>query len=163
MDTFARNKLLVRIVIVLALLNVFSLGIFFWMTSHRGHRDDRTPGERGDVSDVLKKELKLSNAQVEQIKKLRSAFFEKEEVLATQIRSKRDSMNTFMFNKDTNEERIKALAQGVAENEYAMEMLRYEQAKAFKSICTPEQLDKFKSLVLEIRDYFRPDHRLLHK
>ena len=36
-------------------------------------------------------------------------------------------------------------------------MSRYEQAKELKKICTPEQMEKFETLVLEIRDYFKPD------
>jgi hypothetical protein len=37
--------------------------------------------------------------------------------------------------------------------------LRIEQSKQLKSICTPEQLDKFESLVIEIRDYLRPNNQ----
>jgi hypothetical protein len=34
-----------------------------------------------------------------------------------------------------------------------------EQAQQLKTICTPQQLEKFDKLVIEIRDYFRPDNR----
>ena len=51
------------------------------------------------------------------------------------------------------------LAKRVSEYEYKMELLRYEQAQQFKSICTPEQREKFEALVKEIRDYFKPNNQ----
>ena len=75
------------------------------------------------------------------------------------IRSERDSMNLQMFNINTNEEKLKQLALNVSQNEYKMELLRIEQARQLKSICTPKQLEKFSSLVKEIRDYFKPQDR----
>ena len=75
------------------------------------------------------------------------------------VRNERDSMNTVMFNKNNNEELVKSLAKRISDNEYQMELLRFDQAKEFKSICTPEQLEKFEGLIKEIRDYFRPDNQ----
>jgi Spy/CpxP family protein refolding chaperone len=111
----------------------------------------------------LKQELNLNDSQVEQIQQLRSDFFEKEKVLARAIRAKRDSMNLVMFNKQTDEQLLKRLAREVADGEYEMELLRIAQAQQLKSICNPEQLEKFEGLVREIRDYFRPDNRPQNK
>jgi Spy/CpxP family protein refolding chaperone len=66
-------------------------------------------------------------------------------------------MNALMFNKLTDEAVVKALARGIAESEYQMELLRLEQAQNLKAICTPEQLEQFEALVKEIRDYFKPN------
>jgi ribosome biogenesis GTPase A len=62
-----------------------------------------------------------------------------------------------MFNKSINDTLILSLAKRVSQNEYKMELLRFEQAKKFKTLCTPEQLEKFNDLVIEIRDYFKPE------
>ncbi len=161
MDIFAQNKLLVRLVILLTALNLFSIGIFLWKDFSHHHEPELFPhnNEYRDVSTVLKKELNLTDKQVEQIKNIRSDIFDKEKSLATIIRNERDSMNETMFNKTTNAEEVKTLAKSVADNEYQMELLRIEQAQQLKAICTPEQLEKFTGLVLEIRDYFRPDNQ----
>ncbi len=112
-----------------------------------------------DVSRILEHELDLTGKQAEQIRNIRESFFDKEKILEAIIRSERDSMNIQMFNINTNEEQLKQLAFSVSQNEYKMELLRIEQAKQLKSICTPKQLEKFSSLVKEIRDYFRPENR----
>jgi len=161
MDIFAQKKLLIRIVIVLAILNLFSMGLFLWKDNRPPH--DHPPGppieyQRGDVSDVLEKELNLKAEQADQIKKLRADFFAKEEILGEVIRAERDSMNAVMFSKTTDQQLVKDLARKVAGHEYEMEMLRFEQAQQLKLVCTPEQLEKFDKLILEIRDYFRPDN-----
>ena len=161
MDIFAQKKLLVRLVILLTSLNLLSIGIFLWKDFSHHHEPELFPhgNEYRDVSTVLQKELNLTDKQVEQIKNLRSNIFEKEKSLAKIIRSDRDSMNEAMFNKITNEEEVKAIAKQIANNEYQMELLRIEQAQQLKAICTPIQLEKFQGLVLEIRDYFRPDNQ----
>lgn len=156
MDFFTQKKVLVRIVIFMAILNLFSIGIFFWMDREEQKTQPPRPSSES-VSIILQKELHLTETQSAQIKNLRQKFFEKEKALSASIRNERDSMNVAMFNKNTDEALIKALARKVAENEYEMELLRFEQSKELKTICTPQQLEKFESLVLEIRDYFKPD------
>jgi Spy/CpxP family protein refolding chaperone len=160
MDIFEQKKLLSRIVILLTVLNLVLIGTFLW----RGNFSRPEPplfrgGDYKDVSGILKQELDLNDSQVEQIQQLRSDFFEKEKVLARAIHAKRDSMNLVMFNKQTDEQLLKRLAREVADGEYEMELLRIAQAQQLKSICNPEQLEKFEGLVREIRDYFRPDNR----
>jgi Spy/CpxP family protein refolding chaperone len=167
MDIFKQNKVLLSIIAILAILNLTLIGFIIW--SESSHHNESFPNQLQpphhpmqsedirEVAEILKNELNLSPNQVEQIRNLRTDFFKKEEDLIKIIRSERDSMNSNMFKKDINEELVKNLAKRVSENEYKMELLRFEQAKQFKSICTPEQLEKFEGLVREIRDYFKPD------
>jgi Spy/CpxP family protein refolding chaperone len=157
MDIFAQKKLFVRMVLVLCVLNI-ALMIFFGLKESRPEPPPQSSDFK-DVSAILEKELNLSGQQVAQIKQLRSDFFAKEKKLGKIIRDERDSMNVIMFNKNTDGELVKSLARRVAENEYQMELLRFEQAQQLKSICTSAQLEKFEGLVLEIRDYFRPDNQ----
>jgi Spy/CpxP family protein refolding chaperone len=160
MDIFEQKKLLSRIVILLTVLNLVLIGTFLWRGNFsRPELPLFRGGDYKDVSGILKQELNLNDSQVEQIQQLRSDFFEKEKVLARAIHAKRDSMNLVMFNKQTDEQLLKRLAREVADGEYEMELLRIAQAQQLKSICNPEQLEKFEGLVREIRDYFRPDNR----
>lgn len=118
-----------------------------------GRRPDRNMNE---VFGVLKDELQLNATQIEQLKSLREDFFMKESKLAKTIKSQRDSMNELMFNAQTDTLLVKSIAKRVSNNEYKMEILRFEQAKTLKTICTPAQMKKFESLVIDIRDYFKP-------
>ena len=79
------------------------------------------------------------------------------------IRDRKDAMNIEMFNKNTDALKIKTLAKQISVNEYEMEMLRFDQARELKAVCNENQLEKFHKLVLEIRDYFRPDNQPIRK
>jgi periplasmic protein CpxP/Spy len=159
MDIFTQKKLLIRVVVLLVLLNVFLIGFFLTNNTLRKPPPPGNNREFRDVSDILRRELNLSDEQVDQIRVLRSSYFETEEALAAVIKSERDSINMIMFNKSTDEELVRSLARRVADNDYKMELLRFDQAQKLKSICTPEQLEKFESLIIEIRDYFRRDNQ----
>ena len=87
------------------------------------------------------------------------SYYLKEIDLKKTIKDYKDEMNEKMFNKNTDETKIKLLAKQIADAEYQMELLRFEQAKELKLICNAEQQEKFEKLVKEIRDYFRPDNQ----
>jgi hypothetical protein len=159
MDIFTQKKLLIRIVILLTMLNLFLIGLFLLKDIVRKPPPPGKTNDYRDVSDILKRELNLSKEQVDKIRILRSSYFETEEALATVIKGQRDSINMIMFNKSTNEDLVRSLARRVADNDYKMELLRFEQAQKLKSICTPGQLDKFEGMIIEIRDYFRQDNK----
>ena len=160
MDLFAQKKLLIRIIIVLAVLNLLSIGVFLWKDVFPPPRPTEVPkANTRDASAILEKELNLTGEQAEQIRNLRGTYNQKEKELVASIRIERDSMNAEMFNGSTREEVIRSLARRIADNEYNLEMLRFEQAKELKSICTPEQVEKFNRLVREMRDYFKPDNQ----
>jgi Spy/CpxP family protein refolding chaperone len=162
MDIFTQKKILVRIVIVLALLNLVSIGVFLWKAvtpPPRPASETEATAPPRDVSAILEKELNLSREQVDQIKNLRADFAEKEKSLVEAIQRERDSMNQEMFNAKTNEEVIRSLAGKIAENEYKMEMLRYDQSLQLKAICTPQQVEQFEKLVRDMRDFFKPDNK----
>lgn len=157
MDVFTQNKILIRVIIVLVVFNLIFIALILREDFRpRSHQSPKING-KGDISALLKRELNLDENQTRQIRDLRLAFFEKERILASAIRSERDSMNELMFSNNTNDLQIKSLAKRIADNDNQMELLRYEQALKLKSICTPVQLEKFNGLVKEIRDYFRPD------
>jgi len=160
MDLFAQNKLLLRIVILLAVLNAMSIGILLWKEFSRHPNQAPPPSrERSTVTSALQHELNLSADQVDQFKRLRAGYSEREEAVRQAIRTERDSMNSAMFNRQTDEAGVLALARRIADNEYEMELLRFKQSQELKSLCTPEQLEKFERLVIEMRDYFRPDNQ----
>jgi hypothetical protein len=159
MDIFTQKKLLGRIVILLLVQNLVLIGFYLSKDIFRKPPPRENQIETPDVTRILKKELNLSKDQEDRIRELRKGFGDREKAISEAIKDERDSINFFMFNINTNDEIIKTLARRVAENDYKMEILRYQQAQEFKAICTPEQLDKFEGLVKEIRDFLKADNK----
>ena len=160
MDIFLKNRLLSTIVFLLVGSNALTLSILAWNLSC-DHSPLLFPKNEAykDVSGILKKELNLSEKQVAQFDEIRQRNFEQQAKLKKTIRDDKDAMNQEMFNKNTDAAKIHALALRISENEYKMESLRFQQAQELKAVCTADQLDKFQDLVIEIRDYFRPDNQ----
>lgn len=161
MDIFSKQKLLRQGIIFLVLLNLTIISFFVWKEHKSNHQPLLFPKNEGyrDVSNVLKSELELSANQVKQFDAIRNAYFNKEVKLKQIIKDDKDAMNVEMFNRNTDELKIMFLARRIASNEYQMELLRFKQSKELKTICTPQQQEKFENLVKEIRDYFRPDNQ----
>jgi periplasmic protein CpxP/Spy len=159
MDIFTQKKILVRIVLLLFVLNLCLIGViirkdFF----NRPPRPDQPKGNKNGTA-IIQEKLGLNRDQADQIKRIRASFFEQEKMISENIRYERDSMNTAMFNKNTDETLVKSLAKKISDNEYKMEILRFEQAQELKMVCTPEQLEKLETLILEIRDFFKPENQ----
>ena len=156
MDVLKQNKLLFRLIILLVVMNL-AIVAFFIVPKSSNTSDGRRPDRNiEEILSVLKEELQLTPEQVSQLKDLREDFFVKETKLKKIIKSQRDSMNELMFNAQTDTIMVKTIAKRVSENEFKMELLRFDQAKTLKTICTPAQMKKFEVFVIDIRDYFKP-------
>lgn len=142
---------------VLILLNIFSIGLFWWERRDRHRVNEPVSSRMKDNSAmILKEKLGLNENQAEALVRLRENYFLKEEQITAIIRSQRDSMNAIMFHPGGDTTILKGIASRVAANEYQIEVLRIEQASKLKVICTEEQLLKFQNIIKEIRDYFQP-------
>jgi hypothetical protein len=161
MDIFRKQKIVSRTIIILVLLNILLISFLFW----KEMKPKREPllfsknESYKDVSIILKNELNLNKKQVSNLDEIRERYYLEEIDLKRKIKNYKDEMNEEMFNKNTDEDKIIRLAKQISSFEYQMEMIRYCQAKELKSVCTPEQQEKFETLVKEIRDYFRPDNQ----
>ncbi|MBC7523310.1 MAG: periplasmic heavy metal sensor [Flavobacterium sp.] len=161
MDIFAKQKIFIKSIILLIVMNITLIGFFIFREMKPPHKPLLFPKneEYNDVSGILKKELNLSDNQVAQFDTIRKQNFEKQAALKEIIRVDKDAMNQEMFNKNSDETKVIKLAKKISQNEYQIELLHFEQAKKLKAVCNEKQLDKFEDLILEIRDYFRPDNQ----
>lgn len=161
MDIFKQRKILITALVVLGLCNLLLVAVnlaligFFGM----GKKQERKEQDKAKIAQVLKEKLGLNDNQTAQFQNIRDGFFQKEEAISAVIKNCRDSMNSQMYSRNANDSSLKKLAETVAAKELEMEMLRIEQARQIRAICTPEQLDKFNTLVREIRDYLKPDDK----
>jgi len=163
MDIFAQKNLFKRILVVLALLNlVLLIFIFFNNSKHQSLLFPKKEAYK-DVSGILKKELNLTDEQALKVQKLRDSYYLKEQELEKFNKSQKDSMNVFMFSKNSDDSLIIKLAKSISANGYQRELLRYKQAKDLKEICTAEQQEHLSEIVKEVRDYFRPDNQPIKK
>ena len=160
MDIFSQRKFFIRIIFFLVILNLITIGFFVWKSFY-SHEPLLFPKNEAykNVTGILKNELNLNDFQVSKLNQIREHYYFKEIDLKRKIKNFKDEMNEEMFSSSSDDAKIISLAKQIADGEYQMELLRIEQAKELKSICTLEQHVKMEKLVKEIRDYFRPDNQ----
>lgn len=159
MDIFSQTRFLQRLVVLLVISNLL-IACFYWWRFN-GHAQntgkDPRPVKQQELPVLLQKELGLDDNQASGLKRIRASFFEKELVLSDSIRQLRDSMNQLMFSSTIHDPELEELGKAVSAYEYKMEMLRVEQAREVRSLCTPEQRIRLEKLIREIRDYLKPE------
>jgi Spy/CpxP family protein refolding chaperone len=160
MDIFSQNKLLIRTILFLVILNLGSITFFTIRGLRPMEVKDFRPNDdrKKDLTTILKKELNLTNQQVFQFNEIREQNATKKSALKEIINQDKDLLNIEMFNKNCDDQKLLALARKIGDNEYRIELSKINQSKQLKAICNPQQLEKFEELVKEIRDYFRPDN-----
>ena len=161
MDVFSQNKIFIRAIIILVTLNIVLIGFFIFKEMKPPHESNPFPRDEAykNVGPILKKELDLTDKQLEQFNEIRKQNFENQAAIKSIIDKDKDEMNQEMFNKYSDEQKVTSLAKKISENEFKIELLHFEQAKKLKAVCNDKQLDKFQDLIIEIRDYFRPDNQ----
>ncbi len=162
MDIFSQNKFLIRTILFLVVLNLGSI-TFFTIREMRPNRErDFPPSDekKKELSVILKKELNLSDEQVAQFDKIREQNASKKQELKQFINQDKDLLNQEMFNKNSSDDQLLALARKIGDNEYQIELSKINQSKQLKALCTQQQLDKFDDLIQEIRNYLQPINRL---
>ena len=155
MDIFSQNKLLIRVVIILIIINLLSLS-YVLLHNRRPPQQVQNKQEKENGVRILRKQLQLTEDQAIEFIRIRNDFSKKEEELSSLVKARRDSMNLEMFNEVTDTIRLQKLAKQLATDEYQLELYRIEQSQKLKSICTREQLTNFRNLVRDIRDFFQP-------
>jgi Spy/CpxP family protein refolding chaperone len=161
MDIFSQNKLLIRTILFLVVLNLGSI-TFFTIREMRPNRErDFPPSDekKKELSTILKKELNLSDEQVAQFDKIREQNASKKSELKQTINQDKDLLNQEMFNKNSSDDQLLALARKIGDNEYRIELSKINQSKQLKAVCNAQQLDKFQDLMIEMRDYLRPNNQ----
>ncbi|MBC7643450.1 MAG: hypothetical protein H7174_14135 [Flavobacterium sp.] len=161
MDIFSQNKLLIRLILFLVVLNLGSI-TFFSIKSFRPENKPELEGkdkQKKELSQILKSELNLSNQQAIKFNEIRKLNAAKKIQFKQIIDQDKDLLNKELFKKNYDNQKALALAYKIGNNELNIELSKIEQSKQLKAICNPKQLEKFEELMQEIRDYLKPNDR----
>lgn len=161
MDFITRQRFLTFAIIILVLLNLFSLGAIWILQSKRKpllppfQGLDRR-GREGNVVEFLHRELNLTEEQVKGLKVLRQKFDQERRFLENEILETRRELVEESFRPDPDSVKAEKLASKIGENQILLERLLFDHFVKMKSLCTSEQSEKFDSLIHEILHRNRP-------
>ncbi len=151
------NRVLIALVITLAILNVFSLG-FIWYGHIKNHSKDFPRLKARSKSEmIMKKEIGLSQEQMDQFKKARRSHFEKLRPIETKLREEKKRL--YQANvRNEKPESVSPILRRIGELQIEIDSLTYIHFAELRSYCDDSQIDDFDKMLAKMlrREFGRP-------
>ena len=145
MNTITKNKWFLFLLGFLFLANIALLLSFFVFGEKGGSFKDSRNGQQGSGS--LSKELLLSKEQENAFSKLKEEHFKVMKPLWSEIRQTKDSLYRQLNNPSMDDSAISAFTDRIATKNKMADELMFRHFVELRKICTPEQQQKFDTLI----------------
>jgi Spy/CpxP family protein refolding chaperone len=151
MDLVNQNKFKNILIIVLLTLNLLTVSII-WMQTFQ--KDDISQNEKQsrppESINLMKKALDMNEAQTTQFEKLRAEQLTKTKKLNDSLDNLKKQLAEELLDKNPDTSRAKITAREIGEMQSQVELSRFNHFKELIKICTPEQKEKLKPIMIEI-------------
>ncbi len=144
-EAFARNKVLGVLVIILLLTNFLLLFFFVWKRPPQPSREGGS--RRGQVMQLLEKEVGFSKSQLDQYKQLKEQHWERLKASFGDLRTARDDFYVMLKEDSIPDSVLTAAADSIGAKQVVVDMLTFRHFRDVRGLCTPEQLPRFDSVV----------------
>lgn len=150
-ETFARNKVLSLLVLVLLLTNILLLVFFVWAKPEPPRPGSSgAKSDRGGVTQILEKEVGFNAEQMEQYKKLKDQHWDKMKPYFGELRNARNNFYKLLNQASVPDSVINSAADSIAAKQKQMDLQTFRHFQQVKAICTPEQQARFDTLVQQV-------------
>ncbi|MGN6510556.1 MAG: hypothetical protein ACTHLD_13930 [Chitinophaga sp.] len=144
-EAFARNKVLSVLVIILLLTNFLLLFFFVWKKTPEPSREGSS--RRGQVMQLLEKEVGFSKSQLDQYKQLKEQHWDRLKTSFGDLRTARDQFYVMLKEDSIPDSVLTAAADSIGSKQVVVDMLTFRHFRDVRALCTPEQLPRFDSVV----------------
>ena len=148
-ETFARNKVLSILVIILLLTNILLLVFFVWAKPGEPHRKNEW-GKGGDVMQILEKQVGFSADQMAQYKQLKDQHWERMKPYFGEMRTAKDNFYKLLNASSVTDSAVNAAADTIAAKQKQIDLQTFRHFTQVRDLCTPEQRPAFDSLVQQV-------------
>jgi protein CpxP len=155
MDIFTKNRATVTTIILLIVINVFTL-LIIWFDGRGIFHPPRMepPRENADrVAFFLKNELGLNEAQVQEYRQLRQKHLEQTRDINDEIHHLKKQLLDQLFSDRVDSEKVNKLIQSIGEKQKIAERITFNHFLEMKNLCGQGQQEKLHRLLDE---FFRP-------
>lgn len=149
MNYFSTQRVITWTILLLILLNLSTLALL-WLA--RFQKPAVPPPKDGDraTEQFLQQELGLTDEQARQFEELRQQHFEQSKPVVDAMQQLKRELLEEVFASAPDQETMQNLAAEIGTNQAALETLRYRHFLELKSLCQPDQAQKFRALFHEI-------------
>jgi periplasmic protein CpxP/Spy len=145
MKTITKNKWFLFLLGFLLLANIALLLSFFVFGERSG--GDKNKGSKNATQGYLSKELQLTKQQDAEFNHLKEEHFRNMKPLWSEIRQTKDSLFRQMNNPDLDDSAIAAFTSRIATKNKKADEMMFRHFRELRKLCTPEQQQKFDTLI----------------
>jgi periplasmic protein CpxP/Spy len=148
-----KNKLLLWLVILLLAGNTASIAVF-WLGKNK-----QPAAAKGTPKEFLIKELQLNSRQQEELELLMVKHREEAPGLRKEIRQAKKDFFDLLKQQNIADSSLQAAAKNVSLSIEQLDLFTFTHFKKIRELCTPEQQDKFDSIIEQVTTMMPPPRR----
>lgn len=139
-----RNRNLLIIITVLLLTNVAVLVYFL------GQKKNEKPPVWNGVAAMLQNEVGFNEEQTTKYKEMKGKQRERVRPMYDDMRKAKDSLFRLLSYPETNDSVLNKMADEIAQKQKAIDLETFNHFKRVRVLCTPDQLPKYDTMVLQM-------------
>ncbi|MBS1515318.1 MAG: Spy/CpxP family protein refolding chaperone [Bacteroidetes bacterium] len=165
METIAKNKLLFTVIIILILINVSTLS-FMWYAKLKEPPPpvivNAPPMQQGPPPEGranLKEQLKLTDAQMEAVDKIREEHLAQIRKTKEEMRGLKDELFSNLSKPDADTNKVKDITNRIGTYEARIDLITFDNFREIRKIISDEQKKKFDEIILDLLRMGPPHER----
>ncbi len=165
METISKNKLLFTIIIILILINISTLSLVWYGRLKPPPPPpfppmmERPEGPPPEGKAFLKEQLKLTDAQMEAIDKIRETHISQIRKIKEDMKGLKDKLFSNLKNPSADTNTIKDITTQIGNIEARVDIITFDNFREVRKICTDEQKKKFDEIILDVLRMGAPEGR----
>jgi hypothetical protein len=141
----SNKRSLIFIIIFLLLTNLGVLAYFLMNKKSDKPAQNKSQG----LGSALKKDVGFDDPQVASYKKMKDEQWKKFKPMLNELYRAKDSLYKMLSNESASDSSVNAVALYIGEKQKAVELQAYIHFKQIRTLCRPDQLVKYDSVILE--------------
>ncbi|WP_109698932.1 periplasmic heavy metal sensor [Chitinophaga deserti] len=143
-EAFAKHKVLSVLVILLLLTNLFLVFFIVWKKPEEPFKG-RPP--RGEVMQLLEKEVGFSKEQLESYRQLKEQHWERMKPSFGEMRTAKDNFYKLLKESSVPDSVVNSAADSIAFRQKQIDIQTFRHFQQVRALCTAEQQPRFDSVV----------------
>ena len=150
MDWLHQDRFRNWLILLLLVLNLITVSIIWMQTARKTELPVKDQGPRASESvNLMKKVLELSETQTAQIEGVLAAGRVQSKPVNDRLSDLKRQLAEEMFKVDPDSSFVKSAAAEIGDLQSKIEMLRFQRFLEVVAVCTPDQKEKLKPIVIE--------------
>jgi hypothetical protein len=145
MNTISRNRVLLTFIGILIITNIV-VAVLYIRLSKRVEEEHKKPG----FTEKLKKEVGFTPEQIAVFEPKKKAFWGKMRSRFDEMKHTKDQFYTYIYDPSIPDSVIESKAEIIGRQQKELDQQVISYFKDVRSLCTPEQMPKFDSLLPSI-------------